>query len=306
MGLLQPLPISQRPWSHIAIDFITDMPLSRGSTTILTVIDCFSKACRLIPLPKLPTALETAESLCNHVFRFYGLPEDLVSDRGPQFTSCVWSAFCHNPNYQPGQWVWLSTRDQCLQLPCRTLSPRYVGPFKIIRQITPVSFRLALPANYRISPTFHVSLLKPAGGSRGVEDQEEAGDQGAFPIIIDGEEVYRVKEVLDSRCRGRVLQYLVDWEGYGPEERSWVNAEEILDPSLTTDFHRAHPNKPARDPRVSQGGQGAGGNLSKIRPLWLPPITTRGILLLSTSQFIRTSIPTTSCLGLITRTVVSH
>lgn len=61
-GLLQPLPIPQRPWSHIAIDFITDLPLSRGCTTILTVIDRFSKACRLIPLPKLPTALETAES----------------------------------------------------------------------------------------------------------------------------------------------------------------------------------------------------------------------------------------------------
>ncbi len=110
-------------------------------------------------------------------------------------------------------------------------------------------FNLALLANYRISPTFHVSLLKPAGGSRGVEDQEEAGDQGAPPIIIDGEEVYRVQEVLDSRRRGKVLHYLVDWEGYGPEERPWVNAEDILDQSLTTDFHRAHPNKPAPRPR---------------------------------------------------------
>ncbi len=72
-----------------------------------------------------------------------------------------------NPNYQPGQWVWLSTHDLRLRLPCKKLSPRYEGPFKIIRQITPVSFRLALPAHYRISPTFHVSLLKPTGGPRG-------------------------------------------------------------------------------------------------------------------------------------------
>ncbi len=35
------------------------------------VIDHFSEACRLIPLPKLHTALETAESLCDYVFRFY-------------------------------------------------------------------------------------------------------------------------------------------------------------------------------------------------------------------------------------------
>ncbi len=92
-GLLQPLPTPRRPWSHIAIDFITDLPNSQGNTTILTIIDRFSKACRLIPLPKLPTSLETAELMCNQVFRYYGLPDDIVSDRGSQFTSRVWSAF---------------------------------------------------------------------------------------------------------------------------------------------------------------------------------------------------------------------
>ncbi|KAL0165102.1 hypothetical protein M9458_040855, partial [Cirrhinus mrigala] len=368
-GLLQPLPVPQRPWSHISVDFITDLPPSNGYTTILTVIDRFSKSCRLIPLAKLPTAMETAEHLCNWVFRLYGLPEDIVSDRGPQFSSHLWSSFfrllgvnvsltsgyhpqangqaermnqeltrflrsyCHhrqeewsrylfwaeyaqnslrkpsthltpfqcvlgfqpplfpwsgepsdlpavnswfqqseeiwnqahvhlqtairrtetqanrkrrpNPSYEPGQWVWLSTRDLRLRLPSKKLSPRYVGPFKIIRQITPVSFRLDLPAEYRISPTFHVSLLKPAVDPEGVEDLDETAPQGPPPIIIDGEEAYRVNTILDSRRRRGHLQYLVDWQGFGPEERSWVAAGDILDPSLTIEFHRTHPGRPA-------------------------------------------------------------
>ncbi len=89
---------ARRPWSHVAIDFITDLPNSQGNTTILTIVDRFSKACRLIPVPKLPTSLETAELLCNQVFRYYGLPDDIVSDRGPQFTSRVWSAFFKSLN----------------------------------------------------------------------------------------------------------------------------------------------------------------------------------------------------------------
>ncbi len=92
-GLLQTLPVAQRPWSHIAMYFITDLPNSKGNTTILMVIDHFSMSCRVICLPKLPTALETAEVLCSYVFCFYGLPDYIVSDRGPQFTSRVWTTF---------------------------------------------------------------------------------------------------------------------------------------------------------------------------------------------------------------------
>lgn len=47
-----------------------------------------------VALPKLPSAQETADLLALHVFRLHGIPADIVSDRGPQFFSQVWKAFC--------------------------------------------------------------------------------------------------------------------------------------------------------------------------------------------------------------------
>lgn len=42
-GLIRPLPTPKRPWSHIALDFVTGLPPSSGNTTILTIIDRFSR-----------------------------------------------------------------------------------------------------------------------------------------------------------------------------------------------------------------------------------------------------------------------
>lgn len=90
---LFPLPIPYCLWSHLEVEFITDLPTSDGNTSILVIIDHFSKSCHLHPLKCLPTAIETVELLFNHVFRYFRIPEDIVSDRGPQFKSRVWKAF---------------------------------------------------------------------------------------------------------------------------------------------------------------------------------------------------------------------
>ncbi len=58
------------------------------------MVDRFSKAAHFIPLPKLPSAKETALVVVDHVFRLHGLPIDVVSDRGPQFVSRFWREFC--------------------------------------------------------------------------------------------------------------------------------------------------------------------------------------------------------------------
>ncbi|KAK3552407.1 hypothetical protein QTP86_011635 [Hemibagrus guttatus] len=93
-GLLEPLLIPRRPWSHLSVDFLTDLPDTGGFTTVMVVVDRFSKGCRLIPLKGLPTAMQSAEAMFQHVFRNFGLPEDIVSDRGSQFTFRVWGSLC--------------------------------------------------------------------------------------------------------------------------------------------------------------------------------------------------------------------
>ncbi len=175
------------------------------------------------------------------------------------------------PNYQPGQKVWLSTREIQMHLPCKKLSPRYVGPFTITKQINPVTYQFQLPPQYRIHPSFHVSLLKPYHSPVSPSTESGPTEEPPLPLILEDGTIYKVNEILDSRCRGGQLEYLVDWEGYGLEELSWVPRNDILDPTLLEEFHSAHPDRPApwgkgrpprcRGPRPSGAGHGGGGTV---------------------------------------------
>lgn len=90
-GQLHPLPIPFPPWSHIAVDFFTGLPPSKGNTVR---IYHFSISAYFFILPKLPSALETDNFLVQHVFRLHGIPQEIFSNRGPQFILQVWKGFC--------------------------------------------------------------------------------------------------------------------------------------------------------------------------------------------------------------------
>lgn len=92
--MLCPLTVPTRPWSHIALDFVTGLPPSKSDNIILTIVDRFSKAGHFVALAKLPATHETAKFMVQHVFRLHGIPSDIISDQGPQFISQVWKAFC--------------------------------------------------------------------------------------------------------------------------------------------------------------------------------------------------------------------
>ncbi|XP_073427382.1 uncharacterized protein [Dendrobates tinctorius] len=79
---------------HISMDFITDLPPSEGKTCIWVVVDRFSKQCHFVPLSGLPNSETLSKLFIVHVIRLHGAPENIVSDRGTQFVSKFWRAFC--------------------------------------------------------------------------------------------------------------------------------------------------------------------------------------------------------------------
>ena len=92
--LLYSLPIPERPWQDVSIDF-KDFPKDRkGYDNVLVVIYRLSKRTYTFLYQKTITAKDTAKLYYVHIFRNYGLPNTIVSDRGPQFTSAFWNELC--------------------------------------------------------------------------------------------------------------------------------------------------------------------------------------------------------------------
>uniref|UniRef100_A0A8C5MLT5 Uncharacterized protein n=1 Tax=Leptobrachium leishanense TaxID=445787 RepID=A0A8C5MLT5_9ANUR len=345
------------------MDFIVDLPPSEGNTTILTVIDRFSKMAHFVPLKKLPSSEQLAGIFAKEVVRLHGIPQEIVSDRGTQFISRFWRSFCKEmginlsfssayhpqsngaaertnqsleqylrffishqqdnwssllpwaelarnnvvhdssghtpffatygfhpallpgtpsespipalndhlqllrqswtriqsalqkaslahkkfadrhirpgPSYVPGQRVWLSTRHIKLWVPSHKLAPRFIGPYRVLRRINPVSYALDLPKSLRIPNSFHTSLLKPLVCNRYTTPVNQPP-----PVQVQGQEEYEVQALIDSRWSRGGLQYLVHWKGYCPEERSWVAASDVHAPGLVSAYHRRFPSRP--------------------------------------------------------------
>ena len=81
------------------MDFITDLPPVTSSAgtvnALLVMIDKFTKYTRLAPVFMGGgglTAQQTARVFFEHVVRFFGVPDSILSDRDPRFTAEFWKA----------------------------------------------------------------------------------------------------------------------------------------------------------------------------------------------------------------------
>ncbi|SJL11310.1 uncharacterized protein ARMOST_14713 [Armillaria ostoyae] len=84
---LHPNAIPTEPWTHISVDMVTGLPDSNGHDALLVVVDRFSKAIILVPCNVELSAEGWARILRDHVYARHGMPQAVISDRGPQFVS---------------------------------------------------------------------------------------------------------------------------------------------------------------------------------------------------------------------------
>jgi hypothetical protein len=89
-GLLHGLPIPDRPWGSIAMDFLGPFPKCEGFDYLWVVICRLTNMIHLIPITTCTKASELAYVFLREVVRLHGLPESIVSNRDSKFTSHFW------------------------------------------------------------------------------------------------------------------------------------------------------------------------------------------------------------------------
>ena len=128
------------------------------------------------------------------------------------------------PSYKIGDQVYLDTYNLRLLIKQRGRSakfyPRYIGPFSILKAKPKTStYKLQLPPQYKIHPTFHARRLKPAFENDPALFPER---QVTSPPPLDADDnQWEVEKLLDHRTYRRQKQFLVRWVGYPKYPDSW-------------------------------------------------------------------------------------
>jgi Chromo (CHRromatin Organisation MOdifier) domain len=147
--------------------------------------------------------------------------------------------------FKEGEEVLLSTKN--LKLPegiTHKLSNRYTGPFKIVQVISPTSYKLELPAEWKNKhPVFHVSLLKKYTPS----SNSDTSSPSVIDIDLDDEEVeYEVDKVIGQRTFNKQTEYLVTWKGYPESEATWETRDNVKDLKAMDEYEQARQAKHSR------------------------------------------------------------
>jgi hypothetical protein len=148
--------------------------------------------------------------------------------------------------FQVGDEVWLNIKNFRLPegLSHKFLGP-YASPFKVLEKKLSNTYKLELPENLRVHPTFHVSFLKSIHRDASRPNREHTSRLA--PNLVHNEPEFEVEAVLKSRqLRGQEREYLVKWKGYHPIEASRVNESDMEHAQETIEEFHIRPVKKKR------------------------------------------------------------
>ena len=92
---VQPIAVPAKRFTHLHVDLVGPLPPSQeGFTHLLTIIDRATRWVEAVPMTST-TAAACADAVVRCGVTRFGLPDVIVSERGPQFTSAVWAELCH-------------------------------------------------------------------------------------------------------------------------------------------------------------------------------------------------------------------
>ncbi|GKE86345.1 reverse transcriptase domain-containing protein [Tanacetum coccineum] len=137
--LIQPeIPIWK--WERITMDFVTKLPrTSNEHDTIWVIVDRLTKSAHFIPIKETDSMENLTRLYIKEIVSRHGVPISIISDHDS-----------------------LSPRKGVIRFGKRgKLNPQYIGPFKILKRVGPVAYKLELPEEIKnVHNTFHISNLK--------------------------------------------------------------------------------------------------------------------------------------------------
>jgi exonuclease VII small subunit len=130
--------------------------------------------------------------------------------------------------YEVGQKVLLNVKNFTMP---EGLTPKFMskfaGPFPIVERVFKDVYKLELPPEIKVHPTFHVSLLKPFREDTLWPNRKQVIRPP--PDLVGDHLEYEVEGILKSRhLKNKGKEYLVKWRGYHEKEATWVAAKDMV------------------------------------------------------------------------------
>ena len=91
MGILKSLPVSERSWESISLDFMSSLLAVGGLESILVVVNRFAKYATFIVAPLHYLVEEAAKLMMKNVVKYWGVPHNIISDRDARFLGRFWT-----------------------------------------------------------------------------------------------------------------------------------------------------------------------------------------------------------------------